>query len=235
LDTFGGIYIQKQKIELISKEMILYIKTLMNAENKEIKRCSKCGCKKLLKFFKVRESTGLLYKTCIKCCKKPDSRICFCGKHQPSFGFENDKKATCCSGCKQEGMINITNKKCPCGKRPSFGFEEDKTATCCTVCKKDGMIDIKHKKCLCGKRPYFGFENDKKATCCKDCKKEGMFDITNKKCICGKVQPVFGFENDKIATSCKECKQEGMINFRIIENIKDTVLVASFLHFQTKN
>jgi hypothetical protein len=107
---------------------------------------------------------------------------CICGK-RPSFGFENDEKATCCKDCKKEGMINIKDKKCICGKRPSFGFENDKKTTCCKDCKKEDMINIVSKKCICGKKqPNFGFENDKKATCCKDCKKEGMINIKNKKC-----------------------------------------------------
>jgi hypothetical protein len=42
----------------------------MNTENKEteeLQKCSTCKCKKLLKFFKIRENTGKYYKTCIKC------------------------------------------------------------------------------------------------------------------------------------------------------------------------
>jgi hypothetical protein len=42
----------------------------MNTENKEpeeLQKCSNCKCKKLLKFFKIRENTGKYYRTCIKC------------------------------------------------------------------------------------------------------------------------------------------------------------------------
>ena len=80
----------------------------MNSET--LRKCSQCGCKKLLKFFKIRESTGEYYKTCTKCREK--NKKCVCGKRQPSFGFEGDKKATCCVGCKQEGMVDIGSKKC---------------------------------------------------------------------------------------------------------------------------
>ena len=38
--------------------------------SEELKKCSKCGCKKLLKFYKVRENTGKIYKTCISCCER---------------------------------------------------------------------------------------------------------------------------------------------------------------------
>jgi len=36
----------------------------------DIQKCSNCGCKKLLNFFKVRENTGKIYKTCISCCER---------------------------------------------------------------------------------------------------------------------------------------------------------------------
>jgi len=42
----------------------------------EIQKCSNCGCKKLLKFFKVRENTGKIYKTCINCCEKFECNLC---------------------------------------------------------------------------------------------------------------------------------------------------------------
>ena len=183
----------------------------MNTET--TKKCSHCGCKKLLKFFKIRESTGQYYKTCMKCCEKGSgNKKCSCGK-RPIYGFENDKIPTCCSGCKKDGMIDIMHKKCSCGKIPYFGFEGNKTATCCSNCKKDGMIDIRNKKCVCGKRPHFGFENDKRPTCCSSCKKDGMIILRIKKCKCGKI-PCFGFEGDEKATCCSSCKKDGMINIR---------------------
>jgi hypothetical protein len=42
----------------------------------EIQKCSNCGCKKLLKFFKVRETTGKIYKTCISCCERFKCNLC---------------------------------------------------------------------------------------------------------------------------------------------------------------
>ena len=119
----------------------------MNTESKEeviLRKCSKCGCKKLLKFFKVRESTGAVYKTCITCCGK--NKKCHCGV-RPYFGYPTDKSATCCAKCKKDDMVNIKDKRCPCGTQPIFGYPNDKSATCCFKCKKDDMIDIKNKKC----------------------------------------------------------------------------------------
>jgi hypothetical protein len=36
---------------------------------------------------------------------------CKCKKKQAYFGFINNKYPTCCKDCKEEGMIDIKNKK----------------------------------------------------------------------------------------------------------------------------
>ena len=185
----------------------------MNSE-KDVKKCSKCGCKKLLKFFKIRKNTGAYYKTCMKCCEKSKKtkKRCPCGTY-PTFAFIGEKNATCCSKCRKDGMVDIKNKKCACGKIPIFGFIGDKSASCCSNCKKDGMIDIKNKKCACGKFPHFGFIGDKSATCCLVCKEDGMINIKDKKCPCGTI-PNFGFIGDKSPTCCSKCKKDGMIDIK---------------------
>ena len=35
-----------------------------------LRKCSRCGSNKLLKFFKIREKTGAVYKTCMSCCER---------------------------------------------------------------------------------------------------------------------------------------------------------------------
>ena len=84
--------------------------------------------------------------------------------------------------CKEQGMIDIKNKKCKCGKSvPYFNFKEFKKAICCSKCKEQGMIDIKNKKCKCGRQPCFNFHYSTKPICCSKCKEVGMIDIKNKK------------------------------------------------------
>ena len=46
----------------------------MNPET--LQKCSTCGCKKLLKFFKIRGNTGEYYKTCNECCEKYKCNKC---------------------------------------------------------------------------------------------------------------------------------------------------------------
>lgn len=36
----------------------------------DLQKCSMCNCNKLLEFFKIRNNTGLRYKTCMKCCDR---------------------------------------------------------------------------------------------------------------------------------------------------------------------
>ena len=142
------------------------------------------------------------------------SRVCQCRKRRPHFGFPGDAKATCCSKCKSDGMVDIT--KCKCGRAvPHFGYPGDSKATCCSKCKLDGMVDIKHPKCKCGKvEPCFGYPSDSKATCCSRCKLDGMVDIKNPKCECGRAQPYFAYLGDSRATCCSKCKLDGMVDRR---------------------
>jgi hypothetical protein len=184
---------------------------LTNADSNytDIKKCSKCGCKKLLTLFSKWENTGKYYKCCDKCRKKK----CKCGTI-PYFGLLTDKKPTCCSKCKTKDMVDIKNKKCKCGKvRPCFGLPTDKRPTCCVKCKDEYMVNIKDKKCKCGKsQPGFGLITDKNPTCCFKCKTKDMVNIKNKQCKCGKVRPSFGLLTDKRPTCCVKCKTESMVD-----------------------
>ena len=150
-----------------------------------------------------------------------------CKIKTPSFGLSTDKKATYCSNCKNDDMIDIIHQKCiKCNiKNPNFGLPTDKKATFCKDCKNDDMIDIKHQKCIkCKiKRPYFGLLTDKKVTFCSDCKNDDMVNIKNSRCItplCDKYSNI-----DKYCIRCfyalnpndKRCKR---IKFKENEMIK---------------
>ena len=131
---------------------------------------------------------------------------CSCGK-KPSFGFNNNKP-TCCSNCKEEGMIDLRHPKCLCGKRASYGYINNKRPTKCFNYKLEKMINIASKKCKCGEhQPTFGYT---KAVCCSSCKEEGMINLKHKHCKCGK-RPSFGLPG-KNPTHCKDCKEKEMID-----------------------
>eukprot|EP00933_Yihiella_yeosuensis_P036630 TRINITY_DN3039_c0_g2_i3.p2 TRINITY_DN3039_c0_g2~~TRINITY_DN3039_c0_g2_i3.p2 ORF type:complete len:225 (-),score=23.09 TRINITY_DN3039_c0_g2_i3:31-705(-) len=75
--------------------------------------------------------------------------VCQCRKTRPRFRFPGDSKVTCCSKCKSDGMVDVRNRKCECGRcspsfgfpggraQPSFGFPGNSKATCFSKCKSD--------------------------------------------------------------------------------------------------
>jgi hypothetical protein len=140
--------------------------------------------------------------SCLKCSKK--STFNFVGL-KPQFCLEH----------KDEGMIDVFNKKCiVCNlSQPNYNLAGLK-AEYCKSCKTAEMIDISHKKCKCGlARPTFNIAGSKKAEFCKECKTEDMENILDVKCHCKKHIPCFNFEGLK-AAYCFECKTELMINVK---------------------
>ncbi|CAJ1417178.1 unnamed protein product [Effrenium voratum] len=125
-----------------------------------------------------------------------------------------DARASCCAKCKLEGMVDIKNPRCNCGRaQPAFGMPEDARASCCAKCKLEGMVDIKNPRCNCGRaQPAFGMPEDARASCCAECKLDGMVDIRSRRCNCGRARPCFGMPEDAWPSCCAKCKVEGMVD-----------------------
>ena len=140
-------------------------------------------------------------------------------KKQSNYNFEGNKNALYCNSHKQEGMVDIKNKRCceeGCKTRPYYNFEGNKNALYCNSHKQEGMIDVKHETCCeegCKTRPYYNFEGNKNALYCNSHKKEGMIDVKHERCCEGhcKTLPTYNFEGKK-PLYCNSHKQEGMIN-----------------------
>ena len=138
---------------------------------------------------------------------KLSCNLCKCGK-QPFFNFK-DMPPKFCSVCKTDGMIDVKNSKCFCGKsQPRFNYEGLKPSFC-NDCKDEEMINLLFKKCKCGKRARYNFP-ELKSEYCKDCKTDGMIDCEKKRCNCG-IIATFNYEGLK-PQYCKTCKQDGMID-----------------------
>ena len=113
---------------------------------------------KLCEFENCRKqaSYGYFYQKAERCKdhkedRKPQYKICRCGKHTPNFGLPNDKRASYCIKCKTDEMINISKNKCleiGCVKRPCFNFEGEKKGIYCSKHAKENMNDVLNKKCL---------------------------------------------------------------------------------------
>lgn len=133
--------------------------------------------------------------------------MCKCGK-QPFFNFK-DMTPKFCSVCKLDGMIDVKNSKCFCGKsQPRFNYDGLKPSFC-NDCKDENMINLLFKKCKCGKRARYNY-TELKSEYCKDCKTDGMIDCEKKRCKC-EIIATFNFEGLK-PLYCKICKQEGMVD-----------------------
>ena len=120
-------------------------------------------------YCKAHSEEGMININCKNnMCKK-------CNEKQPSYGFEG-QKATHCSSCAVEGMIDVISKRCKhkdCRKNVTYGEIGGKPE----YCKKHalyGMIDVKNNKCICcNKQATYGID---KPTHCKVHKTNDMYD-----------------------------------------------------------
>ena len=65
-----------------------------------------------------RASYGYKYGKPERCKKhkedrKPQYRICQCGKAQSNFNLPGETKAICCNSCKKNGMVDVKHRICP--------------------------------------------------------------------------------------------------------------------------
>lgn len=131
-------------------------------------------------------------------------------KKQASYNIYG-LKARWCKTHKMSEMINVANKKCPCGTRPSFNFLGETNGICCAECKTPEMVNVVDKKCPCGTRPHFNLPGETVGVCCKECKTLDMVNVKSKKCPCGK-QPNFNFPGETMGICCAKCKTPDMVN-----------------------
>ena len=138
---------------------------------------------------------------------------CKCGKAKPFYNIKGEKKAICCSKCKDDNMIMVKGMKCKCNKsQPAYNFAGKKPEYC-KECMTDGMISVlNHKRCKCGTLPTYNFPNKKPAICCKECKEDGMINVKDKKCNCGLAIPIYNYETEITPKYCKSCKLDNMID-----------------------
>ena len=89
---------------------------------------------------------------------KASCGLCKCGKYA-IYNFIG-KRPAFCNSCKEEGMINVKDKKCSCGNGLKIYNYEGLKPEFCSSCKKNDMINVIHKKCNCGKAfPNYNYVN----------------------------------------------------------------------------
>jgi len=140
-------------------------------------------------------------------------------KTRPIFNFKGGK-AMLCFAHKQDGMVDVKNKKCAyenCKTLPIFNFKGGKALLCLTH-KQDGMIDVRHKTCKykdCIIRPTYNIKGAKTALYCSSHKENDMIDVLNKPCRyegCT-IIPNYNIEGKK-ALYCSLHKTNGMVDVK---------------------
>lgn len=149
----------------------------------------------------------------------PRCKIKNCTVKRAIYG-KPDEKPECCAKHKEEGMIDLKNKKCEflgCNKQPSYNTSGEKPKFCVEHKEKD-MVDVINKKCEfsgCNKQPCYNKEGEKIRKFCIEHKKDGMINVKDKKCVftgCN-ILARFNKKGEK-AKFCAEHKEEGMINVK---------------------
>jgi hypothetical protein len=85
-------------------------------------------------------------------CKKPGmvstSANCECGAAHPCFALPGFR-ATCCSQCRTDNMVDVRNKFCNCEHRgrSMYGHPDAGKAICCSQCRESGMVNLNHMRC----------------------------------------------------------------------------------------
>jgi hypothetical protein len=142
-----------------------------------------------------------------------------CKKKSPSYGIPG-KKATHCSKCSDDTMVDLVSNICKstsCRKNATYGITGEKASHC----KKhavENMIDVKNQKCIIcvqlnlktPKQPTFGIH---KATHCFEHKNDNMSDLKHKsqQCqLCDK-RASYALPNNK-PTHCTTHKLDNMID-----------------------
>jgi hypothetical protein len=142
-------------------------------------------------------------------------------KNWASFNYEG-LKARYCMVHKEDGMINVKDKKCDydgCKTRPVYNCEGELKGIYCTTHKKEGMVNVKSKLCIhigCKKQPTFNIEGETIGLYCTTHKKDGMVDVKNKTCIhdgC-KTIPLFNIEGEIRGLYCTTHKKDGMVDVK---------------------
>lgn len=157
-------------------------------------------------------------------CQYKDEKIkqCLTGA---SYNYPKMKKRIYCEEHCKEGMINLKNIRCKCGRIPTFNFEGSPPRFC-KACKEEGMINTRNNMCIvcrksqavCDYDTIFTFDDGVKTweegyrpQYCEKCKLKGMVNLAVRKCVCGKGHRIYNYRHLS-PNYCKFCRKDGMIN-----------------------
>jgi hypothetical protein len=133
-----------------------------------------------------------------------------CKQKQPSYGLVG-KKATHCSKCSSDEMVDLVSSLCTqegCYKNCTYGVLGQKPTRCKTHATEE-MIDVKNAKCkFCSKQPTYGIT---KPTHCLEHKTEEMKDLKHSTMTCKDCDKRATYGTDR-PTHCVKHKSSSMVD-----------------------
>jgi len=141
-------------------------------------------------------------------------------KKNAYFNSEGEKKGRFCSTHKEQGMINVKDKRCHtegCSQRPSFNILGEKPLYCGNHRLPD-MVNVMTKFCEhdgCLVTPVYNLPDKKSGKFCATHKEPNMINVVTNSCQeegCN-TSPSFGLCGNK-PTHCAVHKTEGMIDVK---------------------
>ena len=192
-----------------------------------LQKCGSCerGPQKLDQFL---DKFGRDCSTCLKCRvrtqrnRKPriHKKCQNCDK-QPCFNLPGNTEGIRCVEHKEEGMINVIQKKCDhegCTKQPCYNLPTEHFGKFCATHKTNDMVNVRERRCEhdeCIKKPFYNLPSETKGRFCKEHKEDGMIDVLSESCQyeeCNK-RATFNHTGQK-AKFCATHKEDGMIDVK---------------------
>ena len=141
-----------------------------------------------------------------------------CNK-QSAYNTLGKTKPLYCNSHREEGMINVINKRCifeACNKQPTYNIPGETKRLYCDSHKEDGMVNVINKRCIfegCNKQASFNTLVEKSGLYCNSHKEDGMVNVKSKKCIfegCNKLS-TYNIPGESKGLYCSSHKKDGMI------------------------
>ena len=141
---------------------------------------------------------GKTMKTCLTCRlrgrrndKQPARRNrhpCEKCSKNPIFNFQNETRPRFCAFHKEDGMVNVTSKKCAqpaCTKQPCFNLPNELLGKFCATHRTPEMVNVRERRCEhggCFRKPVYNLPTEKRGRFCKEHCGENMVDVLSLRC-----------------------------------------------------
>ncbi len=172
-----------------------------------------CKCGEAVPHFIAPGDDKPLY--CSKCAGSDtiDNRVqksCkLCPNKGPRYNLPGEKIGIYCIQCKNDECIDVTRKRCECGKAiASMAIQGGKKKYCknCPSRPAEAVFFPDAKSCVCKKgKALYRKPGEKSRSFCVLCRPDD-FEDPRALCVCKSTQPSFKMPNDEFFTYCSKCR-----------------------------